>query len=154
MEFEAACIGPAHSAAVERLARAQKRESARFVHDYNDRIFNGLVIASLADILVFRFLVRISLLETVGWVAFAFLQARIRSAAPNKGGTRHVRWSHLALRLSAVHGCFSRHMRESLLLGRRGALTWPVHRISLLQRDVFAQAKGVVGSECDQGNGQ
>ncbi|CAL8460728.1 g259 [Coccomyxa elongata] len=74
VEFEAACIGPAHGAAVERLARAQKRESARFVHDYNDRIFNGLVIASLADILVFRFLVRISLLETVGWVAFAFLQ--------------------------------------------------------------------------------
>ena len=79
MEFEAACIGPAHGAAAERLARARKRESARFVHDYNDRIFNGLVIASLADILVFRFLVRISLLETVGWVAFAFLQARTRS---------------------------------------------------------------------------
>lgn len=72
----AACIGPAHRAAGERLSRAQRRESARFVRDYNDRIFNGLVIACLADILVFRFLVRISLMETVGWVAFAFLQAR------------------------------------------------------------------------------
>lgn len=75
-EFDAACIGPAHGAAGERLSRAQRRESARFVRDYNDRIFNGLVIACLADILVFRFLVRISLMETVGWVAFAFLQAR------------------------------------------------------------------------------
>ncbi|KAK9908714.1 hypothetical protein WJX75_001863 [Coccomyxa subellipsoidea] len=73
-EFDAACIGPAHGAAGERLSRAQRRESARFVRDYNDRIFNGLVIACLADILVFRFLVRISLMETVGWVAFAFLQ--------------------------------------------------------------------------------
>ncbi len=100
MEFEAACIGPAHGAAVERLARAQKRESARFVHDYNDRIFNGLVIASLADILVFRFLVRISLLETVGWVAFAFLQARTRLYAFTGCQIWHVRWSHLAWRLS------------------------------------------------------
>ena len=80
-EFEAACIGPAHGAAGERLARAQRRESARFVRDYNDRIFNGLVIACLADILVFRFLVRVSLMETVGWVAFAFLQARTASLA-------------------------------------------------------------------------
>jgi hypothetical protein len=72
--FQEACIGPAHAAQEERLLRAQRRESGRFVRDYNDRIFNGLVIASLADILLFRFLVRVSILETLGWVAFAFLQ--------------------------------------------------------------------------------
>ena len=42
----------------------------------------GLVIVALADILVFRFLFRISILETLGWVAFGFLQARPRHAAP------------------------------------------------------------------------
>lgn len=72
--FQAACIGPAHAAQEERLQRAQRRETGRFVRDYNDRIFNGLVIISLADILAFRFLLRISALETLGWIAFAFLQ--------------------------------------------------------------------------------
>jgi hypothetical protein len=34
----------------------------------------GLVVAALADILLFRFVIRVSLLETAGWVAFVFLQ--------------------------------------------------------------------------------
>lgn len=44
------------------------------MRDYNDRLFNGLVIASLVLILLFRFVIQISLLETLGWLAFAFLQ--------------------------------------------------------------------------------
>ncbi|CAL5219282.1 g1085 [Coccomyxa viridis] len=72
--FEDVCIGPARAGQEERLGRAEKRERSRFVRDYNDRLFNGLVIASLAVILLFRFVIRISLLETLGWVAFAFLQ--------------------------------------------------------------------------------
>ena len=36
----------------------------------------GLVILALADILVFRFVFRVSAMETLGWIAFAFLQAR------------------------------------------------------------------------------
>ena len=56
------------------MGRAERRERSRFVHDYNDRLFNGLVIASLAEILLFRFVIRSSLLETLGWLAFAFLQ--------------------------------------------------------------------------------
>jgi hypothetical protein len=31
---------------------------------------------ALADILVFRFVFRVSAMETLGWIAFAFLQAR------------------------------------------------------------------------------
>ena len=68
------CIGPARAGQEERLKRAETRERSRFVRDYNDRLLNGLVIASLAVILLFRFVIRISLLETLGWVAFAFLQ--------------------------------------------------------------------------------
>ena len=44
------------------------------MRDYNDRLLNGLVIASLAFILLFRFVIKSSLLETLGWLAFAFLQ--------------------------------------------------------------------------------
>jgi hypothetical protein len=32
------------------------------------------VVFTLADILLFRFVIRISLAETVGWVGFVFLQ--------------------------------------------------------------------------------
>ncbi|CAK0744999.1 hypothetical protein CVIRNUC_001589 [Coccomyxa viridis] len=72
--FEEICIGPARAGQQERMGRAERRERSRFVHDYNDRLFNGLVIASLAEILLFRFVIRSSLLETLGWLAFAFLQ--------------------------------------------------------------------------------
>lgn len=56
------------------LAQAWRREEARFRRDYNDKLFNGLVVFALADILLFRFVIRVSLAETVGWVGFVFLQ--------------------------------------------------------------------------------
>lgn len=55
-------------------SQAWRREEARFRRDYNDKLFNGLVVFALADILLFRFVIRISLAETVGWVGFVFLQ--------------------------------------------------------------------------------
>ena len=80
--FGEVCIGPARAGQEERLKRAENRERSRFVRDYNDRLFNGLVIASLAVILLFRFVIRISLLETLGWVAFAFLQVGVLHCLP------------------------------------------------------------------------
>ena len=49
-----------------RLDRAWERESGRFQHDYNDRLLAGLVGLSLLDILVFRFLMRVAVLEDAG----------------------------------------------------------------------------------------
>lgn len=46
----------------------------RFHRDYNDKLFNGLLGLTFLDIVVFRFVIRISLMETVGWLGFAFLQ--------------------------------------------------------------------------------
>ena len=40
----------------------------------------GLVGLSLLDILVFRFLMRVAVLETLGWLAFAFLQVMCHPA--------------------------------------------------------------------------
>ena len=58
----------------ERLQKAWRREHTRFKHDYNDRLYNGLVLLLLVDILMFRFVIKFSLLETLGWVVFLFLQ--------------------------------------------------------------------------------
>ena len=45
--FQVACIGPARASQAARLQRAQAREHSRFLHDYNDRLFNGMLRASL-----------------------------------------------------------------------------------------------------------
>ena len=84
-KFRMACIGPSLTAQAERLPKAWSREETRFRHDNNDKLLSGLIFMSLAAILLFRFAIRVSILETVGWVAFIFLQARLpaqRSAKP------------------------------------------------------------------------
>lgn len=76
--------GPRHltfDAAAPVCTQAWRREEARFRRDYNDKLFNGLVVFALADILLFRFVIRVSLAETVGWVGFVFLQVRCGCAA-------------------------------------------------------------------------
>jgi hypothetical protein len=73
-KFAAVCVGPALARNEERLDKAWARESARFQRDYNDRLLNGLVILSLVAIIAFRFVVRMQLGETAGWISFAFLQ--------------------------------------------------------------------------------
>ena len=58
----------------ERLQKAWRREHTRFKHDYNDKLYNGLVLLLLVDILMFRFVIKFSILESLGWVVFLFLQ--------------------------------------------------------------------------------
>ena len=58
----------------ERLQKAWRREHTRFKHDYNDKLYNGLVLLLLVDILMFRFVIKFSVLESLGWVVFLFLQ--------------------------------------------------------------------------------
>lgn len=61
----------------ERLQKAWRREHTRFKHDYNDKLYNGLVLLLLVDILMFRFVIKFSILESLGWVVFLFLQVRL-----------------------------------------------------------------------------
>jgi hypothetical protein len=58
----------------ERLKKAWDREYGRFTRDYNERLLNGMVVLSLVAIVAFRFVIRISLAETLSWGAFLFLQ--------------------------------------------------------------------------------
>ncbi len=73
-KFRTGCIGPSLNVQAERLAKAWHREEMRFRHDYNDKLLSGLMFMSLAAILLFRFVVCVSILETAGWIAFVFLQ--------------------------------------------------------------------------------
>lgn len=72
--FHTGCVGPSLVTQAERLSKAWNREEVRFRHDYNDKLLSGLVFLMLADILIFRFVVRVSLLESGGWFGFIFLQ--------------------------------------------------------------------------------
>eukprot|EP00887_Chlorella_sp_A99_P007143 scaffold2.g7143.t1 len=72
--FRQACVGPALTNNLDRLKRAWEREHSRFALAYNERLLNGLMLLSLACIVAFRFVVRVQLGESLGWVAFIFLQ--------------------------------------------------------------------------------
>lgn len=72
--FESACVGPASAEAQTRLARSHDRELARFTASYNDRLASALTVGALLAILAGRFLVKVSLVEGAGWLAFAVLQ--------------------------------------------------------------------------------
>lgn len=74
LAFQRVCVGPSLDHSAERMQKAWRREEGRFKRDYNDKIFNGLVILTLADVVIFRFIVRITFVETAGWVGFIFLQ--------------------------------------------------------------------------------
>ncbi|MCJ1422123.1 hypothetical protein MMC29_000002 [Sticta canariensis] len=81
----------------ERLDRAWDREVVRFNHDYNDKLFNGLLGVTFLDIVIFRFVIRISLMETLGWLGFAFLQ--VLPAASCIPGSPHLEKARQALHM-------------------------------------------------------
>lgn len=68
------CMGPARNSSDERLAMAWKRTHSQFSQDYNDRLFTGLLVAAIAAIVVFRFLVKIQILEIVAWFCLVLLE--------------------------------------------------------------------------------
>ncbi|GIM13741.1 hypothetical protein Vretimale_16806, partial [Volvox reticuliferus] len=72
--FTEQCRGPAKSPNAERLEKAWSRARKAFGKDYNDRLFTGLLVTSLAAAVVFRFFVRVQLLEMAAWAAFLFLE--------------------------------------------------------------------------------
>ncbi|PNH07580.1 hypothetical protein TSOC_005957 [Tetrabaena socialis] len=57
------CTGPAKPPNAERLERAWARARRAFGHDYNDRLFTGLLVAALAAVVLFRFVIKVQLLE-------------------------------------------------------------------------------------------
>eukprot|EP00879_Flechtneria_rotunda_P018322 GHRR01019219.1.p1 GENE.GHRR01019219.1~~GHRR01019219.1.p1 ORF type:complete len:405 (+),score=112.09 GHRR01019219.1:767-1981(+) len=72
--FEATCVGPARRASAERLQHSWKQARSQFAQDYNDRLFTGLLLCGVATIVVFRFVVKVAIIELAAWLAVIFLE--------------------------------------------------------------------------------
>ena len=68
------CVGPSRATYAARLSRSAARERTAFLQSYNARLLNGLLVASIAGIVIFRFLVRVGLLELASWGLFVILE--------------------------------------------------------------------------------
>lgn len=117
------CVGPARSSSEERLQLSWKQARSQFAKDYNDRLFTGLLICSVAAIVIFRFVVKVALLEAVGWVSVVFLEVYphlFRGA----GSMYETRWWTVTTQVWEF--CML------LLFGAGGALVWVVLVVAVL----------------------
>lgn len=73
-KFDVRCVGPGREHNLERLSHAWERELARFNKEFNDKLLNGMVIIAIAFVVIFRFIIKWGLGETLGWIIFIFLQ--------------------------------------------------------------------------------
>jgi len=67
-------VGPARSSSQERLQISWQQARSQFAKDYNDRLFTGLLLTAVGAIVLFRFVVKVAVLEAVSWVAVIFLE--------------------------------------------------------------------------------
>ncbi|CAI5965982.1 unnamed protein product [Closterium sp. NIES-65] len=75
---EHACRGPSKSAYRDRLKKTWTRERSQFLKEYNQRLFNWLVIGSLVLVVVGRFMVKWVVVEVLAWALFVFLETYTR----------------------------------------------------------------------------
>ena len=54
------------------------KSRALFIKEYNNKLFNWLVIFSLVMVVIGRFLIKFFLLEVAAWVLLAFLETYTR----------------------------------------------------------------------------
>ncbi|KAM3279160.1 hypothetical protein ACQJBY_046460 [Aegilops geniculata] len=76
--FEMECVGPAKGSYEHRMSKMLARSRALFIREYNNKLFNWLVIFSLAMVVIGRFVVKLLLLEVAAWVMFIFLETYTR----------------------------------------------------------------------------
>ncbi|RLN34878.1 guanylate-binding protein 3-like [Panicum miliaceum] len=76
--FEMGCVGPAKESYQRRMSKMLARSRALFIKDYNNKLFNWLVIFSLVMVVIGRFVVKFFLLEIAAWVMFDFLETYTR----------------------------------------------------------------------------
>lgn len=76
--FEMECVGPAKGSYEHRMSKMLARSRALFIREYNNKLFNWLVIFSLIMVVIGRFIVKLLLLEVAAWVMFIFLETYTR----------------------------------------------------------------------------
>ncbi|KAL6880658.1 hypothetical protein ACP4OV_012223 [Aristida adscensionis] len=79
--FQMECVGPAKESYERRMSKVPQmlaRSRALFIKEYNNKLFNWLVIFSLVMVFIGRFVIKFFLLEVVAWVMFVFLETYTR----------------------------------------------------------------------------
>ncbi|XP_010274226.1 PREDICTED: guanylate-binding protein 4-like isoform X2 [Nelumbo nucifera] len=76
--FEVECIGPSKAKYEQRMMKMLSKARSLFIKEYNNRLFNWLVVFSLVMVVVGRFVVKLIFLESVAWILFIFLEAYTR----------------------------------------------------------------------------
>ncbi|WCJ21617.1 Guanylate-binding family protein [Euphorbia peplus] len=76
--FEHECVGPSKVNYEQRMMKMLGRSKSLFIKEYNHRLFNWLVVFSLALVVAGRFIIKFILIEVGGWILFIFLEIYTR----------------------------------------------------------------------------
>nr|XP_024360229.1 guanylate-binding protein 4-like isoform X2 [Physcomitrium patens] len=76
--FTKNCLGPSKPVYQKRLEKMWLKARSHFINNYNQRLFNWLVVLSLVMVVVGRFVIKFLLLEIAAWGLFIFLETYTR----------------------------------------------------------------------------
>ncbi|XP_010323054.1 uncharacterized protein [Solanum lycopersicum] len=76
--FERECVGPSKSNYEQRMIKMLGKSKSLFIKEYNQRVFNWLVVLSLVMVVLGRFVIKFFLVEIGAWILFIFLETYTR----------------------------------------------------------------------------
>ncbi|KAJ6822537.1 guanylate-binding protein 4 isoform X2 [Iris pallida] len=76
--FEEQCVGPSKINYEQRMSKMLGKARSLFIKEYNQRLFNWLVVFSLVMVVLGRFIIKFILLEIGAWILFIFLETFTR----------------------------------------------------------------------------
>ncbi|KAG5603317.1 hypothetical protein H5410_034687 [Solanum commersonii] len=76
--FERECVGPSKSNYEQRMIKMLGKSKSLFIKEYNQRLFNWLVVFSLVMVVLGRFVIKFFLVEIGAWILFIFLETYTR----------------------------------------------------------------------------
>nr|XP_016513869.1 PREDICTED: guanylate-binding protein 4-like isoform X2 [Nicotiana tabacum] len=72
--FVKECVGPSKSKYEQRMMKMLRKSKSLFIKEYNQRLFNWLVVFSLVMVVLGRFVIKFFLVEIGAWILFIFLE--------------------------------------------------------------------------------
>eukprot|EP00466_Bigelowiella_natans_P001374 jgi/Bigna1/89439/estExt_fgenesh1_pg.C_490077 len=90
--FETECVGPSKASYRARIQKDYAKERSRFMDAYNQKLLNGVTMASLLGVIVFRFIWVLPLFELIAWGGFLFLEMYLKTHSLLFTDTSHPYW--------------------------------------------------------------
>ncbi|KAK2401670.1 guanylate-binding protein [Trifolium repens] len=72
--FDHECVGPSKTNYATRMNKMLGKSRSQFIKEYNQRLFNWLVVFSLIMVAIGRFIIKFILIEIGAWILFIFLE--------------------------------------------------------------------------------